>query len=69
MRIFEASRSDFHLCSISGESFYGEPFADEPHQRLKFNRRGLVAMANTGEVNHNESQFFVSSPRHHLVSF
>lgn len=37
-----------------GESFYGEPFEDEPHQRLKFSRRGLVAMANNNE----RSRFF-----------
>lgn len=43
-----------------GESFYGGPFKDEVHQRLKFNRRGLVAMANPGELNMNESQFFVT---------
>lgn len=43
-----------------GESFYGEPFQDEVNQRIKFNRRGLVAMANPGERDHNESQFFVS---------
>ncbi|CAO1618588.1 unnamed protein product [Sympodiomycopsis kandeliae] len=43
-----------------GESFYGEPFEDEPHQRLRFNRRGLLAMANPGESNHNESQFFLT---------
>lgn len=51
----------------SGESFYGEPFEDEPHQRLRFTRRGLLAMANPGEHNMNESQFFVSDTdrRHH----
>ncbi|PWN30310.1 cyclophilin-like protein [Jaminaea rosea] len=43
-----------------GESFYGEPFADEPNQRIKFNRRGLVAMANPGERDQNESQFFIT---------
>lgn len=42
-----------------GESIYGEPFSDELHQRLRFNRRGLVAMANTGMRNSNDSQFFV----------
>lgn len=42
-----------------GESFFGAPFENELHQRLRFNRRGLVAMANTGERNTNESQFFV----------
>ncbi|CDZ96204.1 Peptidyl-prolyl cis-trans isomerase [Phaffia rhodozyma] len=41
-----------------GESFYGEPFEDEPHQRLKFSRRGLVAMANNNARNTNQSQFF-----------
>lgn len=32
-----------------GESIYGEPFKDEFHQRLRFSRRGLLAMANAGE--------------------
>lgn len=40
-----------------GESVYGEPFKDEIHSRLRFNRRGLVAMANAGK-NDNGSQFF-----------
>ncbi|KAF2272276.1 cyclophilin-like protein [Westerdykella ornata] len=42
-----------------GESSYdGEPFEDEFHSRLKFNRRGLLGMANTGKPNDNGSQFF-----------
>ncbi|XP_045159085.2 spliceosome-associated protein CWC27 homolog [Mercenaria mercenaria] len=40
-----------------GESIYGKPFKDEFHQRLRFVRRGLVAMANAGP-NDNGSQFF-----------
>ncbi|XP_046661739.1 spliceosome-associated protein CWC27 homolog [Homalodisca vitripennis] len=40
-----------------GESIYGEPFKDEIHSRLRFNRRGLVAMANAGKDD-NASQFF-----------
>ncbi|CAH1119777.1 unnamed protein product [Phaedon cochleariae] len=40
-----------------GESIYGEPFKDEFHQRLRFARRGLVAMANAGKDD-NSSQFF-----------
>ncbi|XP_068622359.1 spliceosome-associated protein CWC27 homolog isoform X1 [Battus philenor] len=40
-----------------GESVYGEPFKDEFHSRLRFNRRGLVAMANAGKDD-NASQFF-----------
>ncbi|XP_071839574.1 spliceosome-associated protein CWC27 homolog isoform X1 [Apostichopus japonicus] len=40
-----------------GESIYGNTFKDEFHSRLKFVRRGLVAMANAGP-NDNGSQFF-----------
>ena len=40
-----------------GESVYGKPFRDEFHTRLRFVRRGLVAMANAGP-NDNGSQFF-----------
>lgn len=44
-----------------GESSYdGKPFEDEFHSRLKFNRRGLLGMANTGEKNDNGSQFFLT---------
>lgn len=42
-----------------GESVYGSPFADEFHSRLRFNRRGLLAMANSGP-NDNGSQFFIT---------
>jgi peptidyl-prolyl cis-trans isomerase SDCCAG10 len=42
-----------------GESSYdGEPFADEVHSRLKYTRRGLLGMANTGKKDDNGSQFF-----------
>lgn len=40
-----------------GESIYGAPFKDEFHSRLRFNRRGLLAMANAGNDD-NTSQFF-----------
>ncbi|KAF8554301.1 cyclophilin-like protein [Imleria badia] len=46
-----------------GESFYGEPFEDEVHPRLRFTHRGLVAMANDGTKNANESQFFITLDR------
>jgi peptidyl-prolyl cis-trans isomerase SDCCAG10 len=42
-----------------GESSYdGEPFTDEFHSRLKYTRRGLLGMANTGKKDDNGSQFF-----------
>lgn len=40
-----------------GDSIYGGTFEDEFHQRLRFTRRGLLAMANAGK-NDNASQFF-----------
>lgn len=43
-----------------GESIYGANFTDEFHQRLKFIRRGLVAMANDGTPHSNGSQFFIT---------
>ena len=42
-----------------GESIYGQPFKDQFHQRLKFGRRGMVAMANSGK-DANGSQFFIT---------
>uniref|UniRef100_A0A3P8R7N7 Spliceosome-associated protein CWC27 homolog n=1 Tax=Astatotilapia calliptera TaxID=8154 RepID=A0A3P8R7N7_ASTCA len=46
-----------------GESIYGRPFKDEFHSRLRFNRRGLVAMANAGPHD-NGSQFFLTLGQH-----
>ncbi|EIW78779.1 cyclophilin-like protein [Coniophora puteana RWD-64-598 SS2] len=46
-----------------GESFYGEPFEDEVHPRLKFTHRGLVGMANGGAKHSNDSQFFITLDR------
>ncbi|MCJ1353846.1 MAG: Peptidyl-prolyl isomerase cwc27 [Icmadophila ericetorum] len=44
-----------------GESSYdGEAFVDESHSRLKFNRRGLLGMANSGKKDDNGSQFFLT---------
>ncbi|XP_045922033.1 spliceosome-associated protein CWC27 homolog [Micropterus dolomieu] len=45
-----------------GDSIYGRPFKDEFHSRLRFNRRGLVAMANAGPHD-NGSQFFFTLGR------
>ncbi|KAH0547869.1 hypothetical protein GP486_008390, partial [Trichoglossum hirsutum] len=47
-----------------GESIYNDQannvFADEFHSRLKFNRRGLLGMANGGQRDDNGSQFFLT---------
>lgn len=44
-----------------GEAIYdGGLFEDEFHSRLKFNRRGLLGMANSGRKNDNGSQFFMT---------
>ncbi|KAF9069007.1 peptidyl-prolyl cis-trans isomerase-like 3, partial [Rhodocollybia butyracea] len=49
-----------------GQSIWGKPFADEVRSTLKFNARGVVAMANSG-VDTNKSQFFiVYSKQSHL---
>ncbi len=42
-----------------GSSIWGKPFADEFHPELRFNRPGLLAMANSGP-NTNRSQFFIT---------
>ena len=40
-----------------------EPFEDEIHPRLRFAHRGLVAMANNGTKNSNDSQFVITLDR------
>lgn len=47
---------------IGGESIYEDGFPDEFHSRLRFNRRGLVGLANTGQDD-NGSQFFITLDR------
>ncbi|KAF8589432.1 cyclophilin-type peptidyl-prolyl cis-trans isomerase, partial [Ramaria rubella] len=49
-----------------GQSIWGKPFADELRSTLKFNARGVVAMANSGPDT-NKSQFFITySKQAHL---
>ncbi|KAI5119429.1 hypothetical protein M0805_009880 [Coniferiporia weirii] len=49
-----------------GQSIWGKPFADEIRSTLKFNVRGVVAMANSGPDT-NKSQFFITySKQPHL---
>jgi len=43
-----------------GQSIWGEPFEDEVRQDIKFDRPGLLAMANAGP-NTNGSQFFITT--------
>ena len=43
-----------------GESIWNKDFPDEFHSRLRFARRGMVAMANKNKPNTNSSQFFVT---------
>lgn len=45
---------------MGGESIWGRPFEDEVSANLKFDRRGLLAMANAGP-NTNGSQFFITT--------
>ncbi|KAJ7227365.1 cyclophilin-like protein [Mycena pura] len=49
-----------------GQSIWGKPFPDELRSTLKFNARGVVAMANAGPDT-NKSQFFITySKQAHL---
>ncbi|KAL5486043.1 CYP10 [Sanghuangporus weigelae] len=49
-----------------GQSIWGKPFPDEIRAALKFNARGIVAMANSGPDT-NKSQFFITySKQPHL---
>lgn len=44
---------------MGGESIYGKDFEDEFNPNLRFNKKGLLAMANRG-ANTNTSQFFIT---------
>lgn len=43
-----------------GRSIWGSPFEDECHANVKFDRKGLLAMANAGPGT-NGSQFFITT--------
>lgn len=48
------------LCSLTGGQQLLEQFEDEIHPRLRYAHRGLVAMANNGKKNSNDSQFIIT---------
>lgn len=43
-----------------GQSLWGKPFADEVNSQVKFDRKGILAMANAGPGT-NGSQFFITT--------
>lgn len=47
---------------MGGESIWGEPFEDEVSLNIKFDKPGLLAMANAGP-NTNGSQFFIATAK------
>ncbi|EGO25081.1 cyclophilin-type peptidyl-prolyl cis-trans isomerase [Serpula lacrymans var. lacrymans S7.9] len=56
---FMAQAGDPTGSGKGGQSIWGKPFADEIRSTLKFNARGMVAMANSGPDT-NKSQFFIT---------
>jgi cyclophilin family peptidyl-prolyl cis-trans isomerase len=48
------------LLTLTDLSTPQEQFEDEIHPRLRFSHRGLVACANNGTKNSNDSQFFIT---------
>ena len=45
-----------------GESIWGKPFPDEFSEKLRFDKEGLLAMANSGPTT-NGSQFFITTSK------
>lgn len=65
--IFHRVIKDFMLQSgdptgtgMGGESVWGKPFEDEGDPSVKFDKKGLLAMANSGPKT-NGSQFFITT--------
>ena len=53
------ARFSFSRCELEDDNTT-EQFEDEVHPRLRFAHRGLVAMANNGTKNSNDSQFIIT---------
>ncbi|CAE6443424.1 unnamed protein product [Rhizoctonia solani] len=49
-----------------GQSIWGKPFGDEIRATLKFNARGIVAMANSGPDTNKAQFFFTYAKQSHL---
>ncbi|KAJ7364249.1 cyclophilin-type peptidyl-prolyl cis-trans isomerase [Mycena olivaceomarginata] len=59
IRGFMVQTGDPNGSGKGGQSIWGKPFPDEIRSTLKFNSRGMVAMANGGPDT-NKSQFFIT---------
>ena len=57
---------DCVLIILGGESIWSKPFKDEIHSRLRFVRRGLLAMANSGKDDNGSQFFFTLAPTREL---
>ncbi|OAV91825.1 peptidyl-prolyl cis-trans isomerase-like 3 [Puccinia triticina 1-1 BBBD Race 1] len=56
--IWHRNIKGFMMLRKGGQSIWGRPFADEIRSTLKFNQRGIVAMASSGRDT-NKAQFFI----------
>ncbi len=57
---FMIQTGDPNGTGAGGESIWGQPFMDEVSEDVKFDKPGILAMANSG-ANTNKSQFFITT--------
>lgn len=57
---FMVQSGDPEGTGYGGRSIWGEPFANEIDPARAFDRPGVLAMANRGPENSNDSQFFIT---------